>query len=238
MTPKNTQRSVWALVRRQHGVIARRQLLELALTREAIKHRIAKGRLHPLWPQVYAVGSPHVTPLGLYMAAVLTCGEGAVLSHESAAQLWSIRPLRQHVIEVSLPSNRDPRRKCIPVHRRTDLGEPRHKQGIPVTSPIQTLIDLAPRLSENELERAINEADKLGLASPEQIRRAVSGVHGAGRLRRLLDRQTFVLTDTDLEATLRPDRQEGRFAEAADAGGGQRPPRRLLLRGAEPRRRG
>ena len=75
-------------------------------------------------------------------------------------------------------------------------------QGIPVTSPICTLIDLALRLNAASLERAINQADKLDLVDPEVLRGALSGLRhrrGARTLRRALDRRTFALTDSELE---------------------------------------
>lgn len=73
------QRSFWALVRSRHGVVTRAQLRALGLTDKAIRHRVDRGRLHPVWPLVYAVGRPDLTREGRWMAAVLTCGEGAIL---------------------------------------------------------------------------------------------------------------------------------------------------------------
>jgi len=69
--------SVWALVDRQHGVIARRQLLELGMSESAIDHRIATARLHRVFRGVYAVGRPQLSQAGRWMAAVLVCGPGA-----------------------------------------------------------------------------------------------------------------------------------------------------------------
>src|SRR5438270_1248022 len=115
----------WRLVRGQHGVVARRQLLALGYTREAIAHRLATGRLHALWRGVYAVGRPSVTREGLFMAAVLACGEGAALSHESAAELWGIRRGRSGPIEVSVPAARNPRRAGVEVHRRASYATTR-----------------------------------------------------------------------------------------------------------------
>jgi hypothetical protein len=110
-------REIWAVVRRQHGVIARRQLLEFGLGAEAIKSRIATGRLHPVHRGVYAVGRPGLTREGLWMAAVLACGPGAVLSHGSAAALWGIRrPVAR--IDVTVPAHVTRSRPGISVHRR------------------------------------------------------------------------------------------------------------------------
>lgn len=205
MTPENTQRSVWRLIRRQHGLITRAQLRELGYTDEAIRHRVGKGRLHPLWPHVYAVGRPEVTDEGRWMAAVLTCGEGAVLSHASAAALWGIRKDSRRSIEISVPSPRDPRRRGIQVHRRTAVTKTT-RLGIPVTTPAQTIIDLAPGLSLRALERTIDEADRLDLVHPDELHRTARELRGRGSsaVCRLLDRRTFLLTDSELERRFIP----------------------------------
>jgi very-short-patch-repair endonuclease len=95
------------------------------------------------------------------------------------------------------------------IHRRkllspADVGTCR---GIPVTSPVRTLIDLATCLPEIELEAAVNEADKLDLVDPEALRAALderAGQPGVAKLRTLLDRHTFVPTDSELERRFLP----------------------------------
>jgi very-short-patch-repair endonuclease len=92
----------------------------------------------------------------------------------------------------------------VRVYRRGELpAEDRAvRDRIPVTSPARTLIDLGSRLSERQLEAAVNEADRLALVDPESLRSAVddhSGCRGVSTLRKLLDRRTFALTDSELE---------------------------------------
>jgi hypothetical protein len=93
----------WAIVRRQHGVVTRAQLLGLGYSPRAIKHRIATGRLHPLWRGVYAVGRRNLSRDGRWMAAVLACGPEAALSGVSAAAALRIADLEEERIEVSFP---------------------------------------------------------------------------------------------------------------------------------------
>jgi very-short-patch-repair endonuclease len=197
--------TAWKLASNQHGVVSRAQLLDLGLTENEIKTRVARGRLHRLWRGVYAVGRPQLTRHGWWMGAVLSCGPSAVLSHGSAAALWAIRakgPIRP--IDVSVRSDVFRRRKDVRLHRRS-FGSPRdltRRDGIPVTSPARTLIDLATVIEPGPLEAAVNEADKLGLVDPDELRAANDehvGIDGVAALRKLLDRRTFQLTDSELE---------------------------------------
>jgi very-short-patch-repair endonuclease len=143
------------------------------------------------------------------MAAVIACGPGAVLSHTSAAVLWGIRPEAPAAIEVSLPTTSRRRRVGVRIHRRAGLDRAhvtRHK-GIPVTNPVLTLIDLASRPGERFVERAVNEADRLDLIDPSALREgldAYAGWPGVARLRELLDKRTFRLTDSELERFFLP----------------------------------
>jgi very-short-patch-repair endonuclease len=183
-------------------VVTRAQLRELGLSDDAIEYRVRRGRLYPVHRGVYAVGRPQLTRLGALNAAVLTSGPGAALSHESAVELLGIRRRRRGDIEVTVPNARRAR-PGISLHRRAlpeaDLTT---RHGMPVTGPVRTLLDLAARLLGRELEALVNEADKLDLVDPEELRGALelrAGHRGIASLRRLLQRDTFALTDSELE---------------------------------------
>jgi very-short-patch-repair endonuclease len=195
---------VWRLVRRQHGVITRGQLLELGLTRHAIEHRVEAGRLHLIHRGVYVVGRPELDVYGRCMAAVLACGPRALVSHEKAAELWGIRPSRERPIEISVPLTVQRSLTGVRLHRRRLLGDQDRaiKSRIPLTSPVRTIVDLAGRLGERQLEAVINEATILDLLTPEDLRRQLDWIHhqrGVPMVRRLLDRRVFRLTDSELE---------------------------------------
>jgi very-short-patch-repair endonuclease len=143
------------------------------------------------------------------MAAVLACGDSAVLSHSSAAALWRIGNEDRGVIELSLPSSFHRRRPGIRIHRRPSLAarDITARHNIPVTTPIRTLIDMALRLDRRGVERMINEADKYDLTNPPALRKALDqrvGEPGVARLRQLLDRRTFRLTKEELERRFLP----------------------------------
>jgi very-short-patch-repair endonuclease len=202
-------RAAWDLVRAQHGVLTRGDLLRLGFSAKGIKHRVASGRLHPVAAGIYAVGRPELSPHGRWMVAVLACGDGAVLSHRSAAELWGIGYEESGRIDVTIPRRSRLERPGVKVRTRPSLDARSfvHRHGIPVTSPVQTLIDLATELKPLRLERSVNEADKLDLVDPETLRRALGehkGEPGVKKLATLLDRHTFRLSDSDLEVLFRP----------------------------------
>jgi very-short-patch-repair endonuclease len=143
------------------------------------------------------------------MAAVLCCGTGALLSHASAAALWEIRAQRAGPIHISIPGGSGLKVTGLRLHRRSGIRptDRRTRRTIPVTSPVLTLVDLSPALSVARLEAAVNEADKLDLVDPERLRVALDemrGMPGVAALRRVLDRRTFVLTDSQLERYFLP----------------------------------
>ena len=204
---RRVARAFWALVKRQHGVISRRQLFALGLSRHAINHRIHRGRLHPIYPGVYSVGRPDLSRRGHWMAAVLACGPAAFLSHNSAAALYGIRLSRAHEIDVVTRTVH--RHPGIRIHRRKNIppGDVTTYDGIPVTTPVCTLIDLAADLPRNELEAALNEADLRGLIDLERLRAELEATPcrpGLAKLKRTIDRRTFTFTRSTLERSFLP----------------------------------
>jgi very-short-patch-repair endonuclease len=202
-------RRAWELAWRQHGIVTRRQLLALKFNSREIEHRISRRRLHVVMRGVYAVGWPELTERRRWMAAVLACGEGAALSHQSAAALWGIGKEQRGRIDVSVRRRSELERPGLRIRARAKLDPARivAKDGIPATEIVQTLVDLATELAPRRLERAINEADKHELIDPETLRSRLGsyeGEPGIKPLRTLLDKRTFRLSDSDLEILFRP----------------------------------
>lgn len=153
-----------ALAERQHGVLARSQVLELGLGRRAIDHRIKVGRLRPVYTGVYTIGHRLLTRNGRWMAAVLACGPGAVLSYRAAAALWGIRG--GSPVEITVPGGRRGR-DGIRLHRaRLPEDETTIHHGIPTTTVPRTLLDLAAHVQRDELRSAVRQAEQLRLTDP------------------------------------------------------------------------
>jgi very-short-patch-repair endonuclease len=143
----------------QHGMVSRAQLLGLGCGRRWIQLRIDTGRLHQVHPGVYAVGHRAITREGRWMAAVLSSGPGAVLSHRSAAALWSIRPTSRASVDVTV-AHRSRSSHLIRRHvSRVPRDERGAKGGIPVTSVPRTIFDLAAVEDADAVVSMLREAE-------------------------------------------------------------------------------
>jgi very-short-patch-repair endonuclease len=194
------------LAERQYGVLSAAQLYALGFSKDWVAGRVASGWLHPLHRGVYAVGHRRLEMRGHWMAAVLACGEAAVLSHTDAAALWLIVSQRQPgPIDVTLRTRAGRRRRAgIRVHRPRYLPDDELTicRAIPSTTPPRTILDLAGTFSARRLERAIDEGDRLGLVVPDdlmELLRRHRGHPGARRLRGVLARHRIGTTVTRSE---------------------------------------
>jgi very-short-patch-repair endonuclease len=158
-----TDASIAALAGAQHGVLTRAQLRLVGLSDDAVDRRVRARRLHRLYHGVYAVGHSVLTREGRWMAAVLAAGTNAVLSHATAAAAWELRPPGAGAIHVTVPG--DPgrtRRRGLRIHRSRTLtpDDTTTHRGIPITTPVRTIIDLAATLTGRPLEHALDLADQ------------------------------------------------------------------------------
>jgi predicted transcriptional regulator of viral defense system len=140
-----TDHAIAAVADRQGGVIARLQLLRLGLSGPAIDRRVRAGRLHVVYRGVYAVGRRHIGAAGRRWAAVLACGDRTVLSHLSAADAWGMVRSDAQTMHVTVSLGGRARRPGIRLHRTRWLppDEVTRLDGLPITTPARTLLDLA-----------------------------------------------------------------------------------------------
>lgn len=191
---------------RQYGVVTRGQLAAAGVGRGSIDHRVAAGRLHRIHRRVYLVGHPVPPRFAREMAAALACGEGAALSHHTAASMWSLPCDDALEIDVTVPGRDPGTHPGIRTHRVRGLNplDVRRCQRIQVTAPARTLLDLADVLPVRQLERAVNEAQIRRLVRPRQLLDVLErslGRRGAGALRELLDNRP-AFTRSEAEARL------------------------------------
>jgi hypothetical protein len=183
---------VAAVAARQWGIVDVSELRACGLSGEAISWRVETGRIFPLHRGVYAVGHPNVPLAGRFLAAVKACGAGAVLSHYAAAVWWALLPWFERFPEITTPRPRS--HPGIRTHRSDHVERVVHN-GIPVTPPARTLVDLASMLPYERLRRAVNEALNQRLVTPGQL--VTTDHRGAKTLRRIL--ATAAPTRNDFE---------------------------------------
>jgi very-short-patch-repair endonuclease len=184
-------REVARIAAAQRGIATREQLLAAGLGRGSIVHRLRTGRLRAHYRGVYLVDRVSMEPLGEEMAAVLHFGGHAILSHRSAAVMWGLLeaavPVTLTVVGKEARARHGLRLHRVPHLDRRDL---RLREGLPVTSPTRTLIDLAAKEPDAELEEAVAVAFQRGLSSPDEIRATIERAprrKGVSRLQRLLE---------------------------------------------------
>jgi very-short-patch-repair endonuclease len=111
------------------------------------------------------------------MAAVLACGEGAVLSHQTAAAVWDLRRTASGAVHVSVAGHAGrKKRDGIKVHRSITLtdAETTEVKGLPATTATRTIIDIAPLIRRDELEAIVFAADERRLVDFAALRSARS----------------------------------------------------------------
>jgi very-short-patch-repair endonuclease len=185
------------LAARQHGVVARWQLIAAGITAAEIKSRKASGRLEEIDHGVYLVGA--VAPaLAHEQAALLAYRNEAVLSHHTATALWRLtwRPgdsppsPASTQVWLTLPPGRGEAKPRFKLHRANlDRRDIRGRHRLALTSPPRTILDMSLLLDEMDLEQLVAEAHYRRLAGEAELRdqlRRNPGKRGAARLRRVL----------------------------------------------------
>jgi very-short-patch-repair endonuclease len=193
----------------QHGLVTRAQLLTAGVPDHVIERRVRARRLRTVRRGVYQAG-PIVGPRAREMAAVLACGCECRVSHCSAAGLWELRggDSSNDSTEVTVHRRRRRRMEGIRVHRVNDLApdEVTVLDGIPVTTPARTLLDLGECVSMREMEQAVARGERSGLVTRAELRAMVERHprhRGARALRRILaDDEPAALTRSEAEEAM------------------------------------
>ena len=192
---RSKTRTAWkselaTLAAAQHGVVARRQLRSLGMSDRQIARAVEAARLHRVFRGVYALGHPRVSEFGRLQAATLACGEGAVISHRSAAALLGLLDKGPAVIDVIAPGSRGRgidgiRFHCVRPPRLDEVGT---VHGIPCTSPTRTLVDLAGTVGDRTLRSCFERAAQKGWLDIVAIEASMDlGRPGINSLRALVE---------------------------------------------------
>jgi very-short-patch-repair endonuclease len=152
------------LAAEQHLVFSLPDLADIGLSASAVHKRTASGRLHRIHRAVYSTVAKDQLPWrGKYLAAVLACGAGAVISHREAAHLHGLRPSHRDTIDVLVPRRRARQVPGLTVHTSANLTDDdvTEVDGIPCTTIARTHLDLAAVVPPHHTERALNQAEIL-----------------------------------------------------------------------------
>lgn len=182
-----SHRALAELAERQYGVVAVRQLERLGFSSAGIGRMARAGRLRRMHRGVYGVGHRALPRRGRCLAAVLACGQGAVLSHGSAAWLLGLAPSLPDPVHVTVPSHGQ-RHDGIALHHSSTLTAREYGvlEVIPVTAWPRTMLDVAATGSTWELNDVVERAERkeiLDITAIDALLRRRRGDRGAAQLR-------------------------------------------------------
>lgn len=201
---RNVLPAVGATATEQKGAISHGQLLAAGLGHSAIGRRATDGGLYRLYHGVYLVGHKALAPFARESAALIACGDGAILSHESAASVWSMLTGYEGDVHVTVVGKRRSR-PGLRVHQASSAPPTRRRHGLPVTSPAWTLIHLSASRSPH-LEHAFVEAHGLRLVRNHELAREIERAgprRGVRALRALIGAYESGFTRSKAERILR-----------------------------------
>jgi very-short-patch-repair endonuclease len=189
---------VGGLADRQYGVVRREQLLAAGVGRGAIVRALDAGRLRPVFRGVYAVGHVALRREGWWMAALLTCGQGAALSHRTAAMVWGLLTGPVRPIDVTTAAAKGRKHTHITLHRmRLGSFDALVRDSLRVTTPSRTIVDLAATLEGRALRDVVERAQDLRRFDPDDIRDTLARAPRRPGTRRLHDLITVLAPDKD-----------------------------------------
>lgn len=177
--------AVARLSARQHGLFTRPQAHTTGATDAMIEHRLATGRWVLVARGLYRLAGVPVTWEQRALAACLVSGPGAVVSHRAAAVLWGVSGFRPGRVEITVPAGRSSRNALARVHRSGEVSR-EVRDGIPVTRPARTIVDLAGVVGGEVLEGAVDDVLCRRLCRLDELA-APAGRRGSAALGALLD---------------------------------------------------
>jgi hypothetical protein len=181
---------VFPLAKQQHGVVSYAQLDELGVTRPAIRWRLKTREWVPVLPSVVRMYWADETWLLRAWAAVLWAGEGACLSHASAAVIHGLEVPQTSAVEITTPKVMSAPRKWLSAHRSRRVEDGVTVHGLLATRVARTLVDVASTLSDERLEGACRDALRRKLVTMASLKRELKsgrGVEGVVRVRHIVE---------------------------------------------------
>jgi very-short-patch-repair endonuclease len=209
-------------------VISARQLTQIGFPKATISDAVRQGRLHPIHRGAYAVGHEALKWEGRCLAAVLA-RPGSAASHGTAAWIHGLLRTRPGTIHLTAPTRQRLKRAFVVHFARLDPDDITTVDGIPVTSPARTVLDLAPDESVRDLGRILQRADEHELLDRRRFEATLAragGHPGRGKF------EVALRIYRPEQAVLRSD-LEKRFRRLVLAAGLPRPQTNIVVEGYE-----
>jgi very-short-patch-repair endonuclease len=170
--------ALYALMRRQFGLITRAQAVACGLTPRQIERLLSSGRWRPVRPEIYALAGTPPTWEQAVLAAVYAGGADVLASHATAGRLRHVKHVADAGLEVVAPLGRHKRLEGVIGHRSGALydADKTVYRGIPVTTVARTLVDISGRLTDRRFGQAVDDAIRRDILRLEDLRQT------AGRL--------------------------------------------------------
>jgi very-short-patch-repair endonuclease len=175
--------------------------MALGLASSTIDRRLSSGAWERLFPGVYRMGGAPPSWRQQLMAARLAMGEGAVVSHRSAAALFEMVGFPERFVEMTVPRSCRRAPDGIAVHRTAALtrADVTVVDAIPVTTPARTLVDLATCIDRDTLEEALDDALRRRLVSLPTLRRRGAALGARKILTQLVEQREHGVPESRLE---------------------------------------
>jgi hypothetical protein len=174
--------AVEELAASQHGIVARRQLLEIGVTHGIIDRRVRSGSLVRVDRGVFRLRTARQSYDQQLMTAIVGVGPSTVVSHQSAAHMWELMDRRPELPHVTTSAGRW-RSKAFNVHRSGDLA-PEHVdaiRGIPVTIPSRTVVDLGATVSAKAVAVIFGRVLRDGMVTLREFECLLADIGRQGR---------------------------------------------------------
>src|SRR5438552_672305 len=178
---------------RQDNLITWDQLVRIGIGRRAVARRVENGRWQRIHKAVYLIGPAPPTLSAKARAAAFTCGDGAAVSHRTAAVIWKLVPAPpEPELHITVPGRNPGVKPGIRIHRVAELASQdlAMRDAIPLTTPARTICDLAATEPVRDVESALAEARIHRLATDRQIKAVIARAPtrpGAPIIRKLLE---------------------------------------------------
>jgi very-short-patch-repair endonuclease len=199
---RGLEREIARIARRQDNVITLAQLLDAGLGQRGVRHRVKAGAMQRLHRGVFLLGAAPPSRMARARAAVMACGEGAVVSHRSAAEMFGLLPETDREVDVTVVGRNPGFHAGVRLHRPRSLA--RHHvtnvRGVPVTSVARTICDMAATEPPNEVESAFQEAQYRRILTPGAVAAVLKREprrRGARVIRALIDNPSLTRSERE-----------------------------------------